>query len=291
MKRLYFLRTKKLSTQTNHVLRLNILRIDACVFQRVLAALEGWSLEQPYAANPRPGPRTSGFQSGIEGFEFVSFDHIIDGSRLFCSCARPAHEKMLADVNARAPDYVPDSWPHQVIRLLAAVRYGAGICHLCVARVSGPVAAAELYGDTLQDFLDAYIDQLMRCDGLDKRTARAEVRQQLGFSRWVKEAEMYRIVKLLFPDHLVFREASPPWLGRQRFDVFLPQIPLVLEYQGAQHYEAVGAFGGEDALARTIERDALKKLRCAENQVALVYIKHSDPLTVTSLRSRLRRFL
>lgn len=291
VKRAYQLKTKKLKTQTNHILRLNTVLIEPRVFQRVLDRMQGQPLEQPYAANPRPGPRSSGFELGLKGFEFVAFDHIIDGSRLFCSCARPVHEKMVASAKEIVSKYVDGSWPQQVIRLLSGTRYADGICHLCVARTSGVEAAAERYGDTLPDFLDAYMDQLMLCDGLDEQTARAEVQQQLGLSRWVNEAEMYRIVKLLFPDHQVFREASPPWLGRQRIDVFLPQIPLALEYQGAQHFEAVGVFGGDEALVRTIERDALKKRLCEENRVELVYVKHSDPLTVASLKNRLRRFL
>src|ERR1035438_4455070 len=99
------------------------------------------------------------------------------------------------------------------------------------------------------------------------RTARADVQERLNLSRWVQEAELYRQIKQIFPNELVFREASPPWLGRQRLDVFIPQLRLALEYQGVQHYEAVEAFGGERALLRTLERDALKKKLCDENQI------------------------
>jgi hypothetical protein len=102
---------------------------------------------------------------------------------------------------------------------------------------------------------------------------------------------MYQVIKQIFPDDLVLREASPSWLGRQRLDVFLPQRNLALEYQGEQHYQAVSAFGGPEALARTIERDALKKRLCEENSVELVYVRFSDPLSMPSLKHRLRRFL
>lgn len=102
---------------------------------------------------------------------------------------------------------------------------------------------------------------------------------------------MYQIIKQIFPDDLVLREASLSWLGRQRLDVFLPQRNLALVYQGEQHYQAISMFGGSDALARTIERDALKKRLCEENLIELVYIRFSDPLTIASLKHRLRRFL
>jgi hypothetical protein len=102
---------------------------------------------------------------------------------------------------------------------------------------------------------------------------------------------MYQVIKKIFPDTLVFREASPPWLGRQRLDVYLPQLKLALEYQGQQHFQAVSLFGGTHSLARTIERDALKKKLCEENSTELIYIHFDDPLTVSSLKHRLRRFL
>jgi len=143
----------------------------------------------------------------------------------------------------------------------------------------------------MQEFVEPYVNQLMRARELDERTARAEVQQQLGLSRWIREAEMYQALKQIFPDDLVLREASPPWLGRQRLDVFLPQRNLAFEHQGEQHYQPVSAFGGHEALARTIERDALKKRLCDENSVELVYVRFSDPLSVTSLKHRLRRFL
>ena len=162
---------------------------------------------------------------------------------------------------------------------------------MCVARSAGPDGAAYRYGDAMQEFVEPYVNQLMHSRDLDERTARAQVQQQLGLSRWVREAEMYQIIKQIFPDDLVLREASPPWLGRQRLDVFLPQRSLALEYQGEQHYEPIAVFGGSGTLARTIERDALKRRLCEENSIELVYIRFSDPLTVSSLKQRLRRFL
>ncbi len=215
--------SKKLKTQTNHVLRLNHVVIRPSTFSETIRAVETMSpLEQPFIANPRPGPRSGGFEMGIDGFEFVSFDHVVSGKRHFCSCARPAHEKMKASVKGRVSQYAGNAWPHQVMQLLSDAIYNDDICHLCIARRSGPEKAAEIYGDAVQEFVNPYIDQLMMTDGIDKPTARSEVQHILGLSRWLREAEMYSIVKKLFPEQVVLREASPPWLGRQRLDVYLP---------------------------------------------------------------------
>jgi hypothetical protein len=278
--------SKKLKTQTNHILRLNHLRVPPDIFARTMAAVEKMPpLEQPFIANPRPGPRPAGFEMDVEGFELVSFDHVVSGKRHFCTCARLAHEKIKNHGTSGGT-----LW-NLIARLLAKAEYTDGICHLCVANRSGPEAAADLYGDAVQEFVAAYITQMRLAHGMDKATARSEVQQTLGLSRWVREAEMYGLVKKLFPEQVILREASPPWLKRQRLDVYIPFLNLALEHQGEQHYKAVKAFGGDAALQRNLERDALKKQLCAENGVHLVEIRFDDPLTLPVLRQRLQRFL
>ncbi|MBA3611651.1 MAG: hypothetical protein H0W49_01790 [Nitrospirales bacterium] len=291
LKRAYQIKSKRLKKQTNHILRMNILRIDGHIFERVRTALQNTLVEQPYIANPKAWPHDYGGGGNMPIFQFVSFDHLMTGTRLFCSCARPAHKKMLARAKLGAPSFAPNSWPHKVIGLLSKAEYGEVVCHLCVSQTHGADVAAARYGDNMHEFLDAYKDQLVLGSELDERTARADVQQKLNLSRWIQEAELYRMIKQIFPNELVFREASPFWLGRQRLDVFLPQLGLALEYQGKQHFEAVEVFGGAETFKRTLERDALKERLCKENAIELVYIKFSDPLTLPSLRHRLRRFV
>lgn len=287
----YRLTNKRLKTQVNHVLRLNHVVIPRSVFSEVLSAFEPLPpLEQPYVANPRPGPRSQGFEHGIADFEFVSFDLMVTGKRRFCSCSQTANDKMLATARGMTGNYSAGSWPHQVVSLLTDAHYEESICHLCIARRAGPEMAGVTYGDAIQEFVAPYVNQLMLSDGIDKATARSEVQQILGISRWVREAEMHGIVKKLFPDHVVIREASPPWLGRQRLDVFIPALDLAFEHQGEQHYRPVSAFGGEEALKRATERDETKKRLCQENGVHLVEIRFDEPLTTAALRRRLQAY-
>jgi hypothetical protein len=280
--------SKRLKTQTNHILRLNHVTIPPSTFLETRKLMEAIALEQPLVANPRPGPRTQGYEFGIEGFEFVAFDHLVTGKRFFCSCARSAHRKMMSEAMRIASH--SGAWTHQVVRLLSDATYIDEICHLCMARRSGPEAAADCYGDDIGEFVPPYIDQLMLMPGMDKPTARSEVQNTLGLSRWVRESEMYSLLKRLFPDQVILREASPPWLGRQRLDVYLPAIGLALEHHGEQHYRAITAFGGEMALKRNMERDALKRSLCEQNAVQLVEIRFDEPMTLPVLRQKLRRF-
>jgi hypothetical protein len=289
--RKYDINVKRLKTQVNHLVRLNHVRIMGDLFKALHLLIEAdYPLLQPYLANPFPYFRENGKDIVMGRGEFVAFDHMIDGNRVFCSCAKPAHSKIIEDA-ARSIDRPQDFWKPKLATFLENPTYIDHICHLCVARLFDPDTAAYRYGDDMQEFVEPYANQLVHSENFDKPTARAEVQQQLGLSQWIREAEMYQAVKKLFPDTLVLREASPPWLGRQRLDVYLPELKLALEYQGEQHFRPVAIFGGEKALARNIERDALKRRFCEENNVELICIHFDEPVTVASLKLRLRRFL
>src|SRR5699024_10491552 len=47
------------------------------------------------------------------------------------------------------------------------------------------------------------------------------------------------------------REKVFPYLGRSRFDFFIPSLNIAIEYDGKQHFEAVDFWGGEETLKRT----------------------------------------
>lgn len=60
-------------------------------------------------------------------------------------------------------------------------------------------------------------------------------------------------------------------MGRQSLDVFIPCKNLGIEYQGIQHYEAIDLFGGEKGYIDTQKRDQIKKNKCREQGVQLLY--------------------
>lgn len=276
---------KELKTQTNHVLRLNKVYIAPELFRKVLMNLNaGERVAYQTIANLTFGPQ-------IHGYRLVSFDNILTGTRRFCECARKAHDLMRESAAAKAPNYAQGAWPHQFLEALKAPVYESGICHLCIATEEGIDASYSRYGNTVVEQFDAYIDQLRRDPGLDERTARAEVQSRLGLSRWARETQLFQMVQKLFPDFIVQREASPIWLGRQRLDVYVPDLRLALEHHGQQHFEPIDIFGGDAALKRTIERDAQKRRLCKENGVTLIEVRFDEPLTVPTLRRRVQRFL
>ena len=291
IKRAFVHGVKELKTQVNHTIRLNKLTIPAETFAFASNLIEQSSeIQQPYIAN-----LTAGFHSFVDdrihGFRVVSFDHVISGNRKFCSCHHGAHTAMLADASERALSHVPDSWPHRVISLLESAPYSDGLCHFCVASTHGEDAVSDWYGTQIQRHYEPYVDMLVRTTDMDVRTAKAETRSRLSISRWRREDELYRLVARLFPTKMIRREASPPWLGRQRLDIYIPELKLAIEHQGEQHYRPIGAFGGDQAFATLQERDKRKRTLCQEHGVTVVDIGFDTPLTMPILRSRLRRWL
>ena len=90
---------------------------------------------------------------------------------------------------------------------------------------------------------------------------------------WVSETVLYYSVKDAFPSTEVLQHAGPSWLGRQHLDVFLPELRVALEYQGVQHDRPVEFFGGEEAYARTIQRDKRKLNLCRRHGVKIIYVR------------------
>ena len=281
---------KELKTQTNHTIRLNRLSIPAETFAIAVGLLQHDEIEQPRIANLAAGFHNF-IDDRIPGFRSVSFDHVISGDRAFCSCHGEAHEAMLAEIAAKVPSFVANSWPHRALTLLRNAVYADDLCHLCVGQQHGEDAIHDWYGPQIKQHYGPYVDILVRRDGMDVRTAKAEAKRRLSISRWTREDELYRLVERLFPARTIRREASPPWLGRQRLDIYLPELKLAIEHQGEQHYRPVEAFGGAEAFATTQERDIRKRELCQQNGVAVVDVRFDAPLTLPSLRSRLRRWL
>lgn len=279
------LKSKRMKTQIRYELRINTLSIDGSVFAEVRTRVEAAdTLKQRLIANFSCGP-------DIESHRVVSFDDMLTGQKYFCDCAREMHAKLLGNASELRSGYVEGSWPHQLAALLDSPKYLEGICHLCIARSSSSGEARSRYGASIEEEFLHYVDQLVFDENIDRTTARAEVQQLLGLSRWVREAMLYRTIKDLFPDCRVLREASPELLGRLRLDIYLPDFKLAIEHQGEQHYRALDVFGGHEAHLQTLKRDQLKRDLCAASGIELIEIRYDAPITKIALRRRLSKFL
>lgn len=172
-----------------------------------------------------------------------------------------------------------------------SVQYREGICHFC--RTIPSTITYRRYADTvIKHYLPYILAQAIR-SGIDTREAENRVRDSLGVPQigegWVSETQLYNLVRMLFPDQRVEREASPQWLGGMRFDIFLPEVGVAIEYQGEQHYRPIERFAGEKGFERTRERDRLKRQRAKEVGVTVVEFKYDEVLTDEVVRKRIAR--
>ncbi len=59
-----------------------------------------------------------------------------------------------------------------------------------------------------------------------------------------------------------------------RFDFYLPDYNICIEYNGKQHYEPVDYFGGKDAFEYIVKHDKIKEDYCKENNILLITIPY-----------------
>ena len=61
-----------------------------------------------------------------------------------------------------------------------------------------------------------------------------------------------------------------------KFDFYLPNENILIEYQGEQHYHSVKIFGGDKKFNERIRNDEIKKKYCEENNIQLLLIPYWD---------------
>ncbi|MCK9445786.1 hypothetical protein M0Q50_02710 [bacterium] len=61
-----------------------------------------------------------------------------------------------------------------------------------------------------------------------------------------------------------------------KYDFYLPDFNIYIEFNGKQHYEIVKYWGGEDGYNIRIKRDEIKEKYCKENNIKLINIKYDD---------------
>lgn len=61
-----------------------------------------------------------------------------------------------------------------------------------------------------------------------------------------------------------------------KFDFYLPELNVCIEYDGKQHYVQVDHFGGEEEFKKVKKRDAIKDQYCKDHGIKLIRIPYTD---------------
>ncbi len=116
-------------------------------------------------------------------------------------------------------------------------------------------------------------------------------RRQLGYRRvgdaWTSETTLALLVEQIFRGSRVLRHHRPQWLEGLELDIYVEELALGIEYQGVQHFQPVGAWGGQEALEALQDRDARKRALCKSLGVTLMLFDYTEPLSEEHLRARL----
>ena len=215
-----------------------------------------------------------------------TFYNKITGESFFCSCFK----------GALAKDQVGLAVRHtHLTHALEHKSFKDSICHICTNTNSDLIYCHKMYGSAFKAKYGAYIAKHSLQEGISERDAENYIRGLKGVARigekWVNETLLFNYINLLFPQYTVQREASPSWLNRQRFDIYIPELNLAMEYQGQQHYVAVDLFGGEEGLKRTKQRDKEKLQLSKANDVDIIYFSYKENITEKLVQNRLKSYL
>jgi hypothetical protein len=129
---------------------------------------------------------------------------------------------------------------------------------------------------TFDDFFIKLEKESINFQRIIRDAVENEVRNKFGYRRkgeeWIGETILFYEIKQAFPNVDVIHHGRPEWLGKQHFDIWIPEWKIAIEYQGEQHYKPVSVFGGEKGFIKNLERDKRKEDLCDENGVQLLLI-------------------
>jgi hypothetical protein len=100
---------------------------------------------------------------------------------------------------------------------------------------------------------------------------------------------LYRFILENYPDAKY--EYSPEWLGRQRYDIYLPAQKVAIEYNGLQHYEPIDFWGGDEGLKKTQKRDRRKARKSNLNNIDLYIWHYRRPITRENVQKLVKEYI
>ncbi len=145
--------------------------------------------------------------------------------------------------------------------------------------VQDPALMLSIYGD-----MGFRYDFFRRAE----QTLRKKHNVPLIGEGYVSEMSLYRLIRKHCPD--AKHEHGPPWLGKQRFDVYLPSLRIAIEYNGPQHYQPIELFGGAEGFEEIKARDERKRKLALENGVTVYEWSYTKPVTEEEVRRVLESF-
>ncbi|MFT4792449.1 MAG: hypothetical protein ACI9ZM_000587 [Paracoccaceae bacterium] len=262
---------KEMKKWDRYSIRLSGVQVESTAISIDDAIIDGCTC-QPETLKPTYGP-------------LLRFKCFICANLYMCECFHGIAENLVTRKN-----YSNEAFQE----LLLTTPYKRDICHLCRDIPSTTIFNHGGQTDA-EKYYSIYAKSFRYRLGFDERDFYNSMRDRLGIPRvgegWISEMNLVRLVRTIFPETDVLHQASPDWLGRQRFDVYVPEHKLAIEYNGEQHYFPVSRFGGQDGFEATLKRDNEKRVKSAEAGVVLIEFRYDESITLERVRRRIERAL
>jgi hypothetical protein len=132
---------------------------------------------------------------------------------------------------------------------------------------------SEMIVPAFENFIsDQYIHQYYKCNDHIENFIRHKLELPLKNESWINEKLLFVKLRDQFNSIHTYHQVRFKWLGRQSIDIYISHKRVAIEFQGIQHNQAVGFFGGELAFEKSKSRDDKKKKLCLTNGVSLIYV-------------------
>ena len=237
------------------------------------------------------------------------FECKICGKKFACTCCQKGILSYITQTKDKN-NYLSDpcmnyNYPFEVkkIVLLEKLHYRPNICHICTQQI--PFFHSYSFAtSTFASKYYPYIENMAFQKGAKRfgieqaaiwREAENCIREKMHYpkigEKWINETFLYNILKNLFMDYQIIREASPSFLGKLRLDFFIPELSLAIEYQGEQHFHPVQRFGGEQSFIAGKQKDLTKQKLCKKNSITLIYFNYFEELDESTVERKLKKFI
>ena len=102
-----------------------------------------------------------------------------------------------------------------------------------------------------------------------------------------QETVLFNIVTGILTSNVVERNVQPSWLDGLELDIWIPACRIGIEYQGEQHFQSIGHWGGDKKLIEQQARDDRKRQICAKEGITLIEFFYFETLNESLVRARL----
>lgn len=108
---------------------------------------------------------------------------------------------------------------------------------------------------------------------------------------WTSETILFYLLEKLFPQYHVHYHYHCVALERLELDIYIEEMKLGIEYQGAQHFFPVDHWGGRAGLQALKKRDKKKKRLCEKAGIKIIYFNYNEGLSEEIVRERINKVL